>query len=145
MTSKNSSAAKLRVVIDTSVYVAAAFQTGLSEDLLLNAEREAFKLFISPAIIQELEKVLARKVMLSDPRKTLLLKQLSRIAKLVKPIELVYEPKLRDKNDLHILECAVAAKANLIITLDQDLLKLKKFRQIGIVHPKTFRWIVPEK
>ena len=36
-----------------------------------------------------------------------------------------------------ILECAVAAEVNLIVTMDAYLLKLKRFRNIGIIHPKT--------
>lgn len=50
----------------------------------------------------------------------------------------------RDPDDNKILECALAGKADLIVTLDQDLIKLKNFRGIGIIHPKTLSWTFPE-
>ena len=48
-------------------------------------------------------------------------------------------------DDFKILECAVAAEADLIVTMDQVLLRLKRFRNIGIVHPKTFSFMFPQK
>lgn len=59
--------------------------------------------------------------------------------------EPVTESQLRDPSDLHILECAVAARANLIVTLDKDLLTLKESHGIGIIHPRDFRWMATEK
>lgn len=43
-----------------------------------------------------------------------------------------------------ILECALAGEADLIVSSDQDLIKLKNFQGIGIVHPKTLSWTFPE-
>lgn len=49
-----------------------------------------------------------------------------------------------DPDDNKILECALAGGAHLIVSADQDLVRLKKFRKIGIVHPKTLAWTFPE-
>lgn len=38
-------------------------------------------------------------------------------------------------NDDHVIACAVAAKANLVVTGDRDLLVLKAYRGIRIVDP----------
>lgn len=50
----------------------------------------------------------------------------------------------RDPKDNKILECAFFGDADIIVTFDQDLIKLKKFRGIGIIHPKTLSWTFPE-
>lgn len=50
----------------------------------------------------------------------------------------------RDPGDNKILECAVSGHADLIVSSDQDLLSLKVFRGIGIIHPKTLTWTFPE-
>jgi len=40
---------------------------------------------------------------------------------------------LADPDDDHVLACALAAKADLIVSGDSDLLKLKTYRGIAIV------------
>ena len=42
-----------------------------------------------------------------------------------------------------MLGTAVAAKADLLITTDRDLLSLKRYENIAIIHPKTLRWTFP--
>jgi len=56
-----------------------------------------------------------------------------------KPLD---EPKLRDRDDTHILACALAAQANLIVSLDKDILSLKTYGEAGIIHPKTFTYTI---
>jgi uncharacterized protein len=43
-----------------------------------------------------------------------------------------------DEADNRILECAVAGKANLVVSGDQHLQRLKSFQGIGIVRPVDF-------
>lgn len=43
-----------------------------------------------------------------------------------------------DEPDNRILECALAATADIVVTGDQHLLKLKRFRGILIVSPREF-------
>jgi uncharacterized protein len=43
-----------------------------------------------------------------------------------------------DPDDDRILECALAGKADLVVSGDRHLRKLKSFRGIGIVHPSDF-------
>ncbi len=44
----------------------------------------------------------------------------------------------RDPDDNKVLECAVEGKAHYIVTGDKDLLVLKTFRDIQIVHASDF-------
>ena len=44
-----------------------------------------------------------------------------------------------DEDDNRILECAAAGEANLIVSGDRHLRKLKSYAGIGIVTPTDFR------
>ena len=46
-------------------------------------------------------------------------------------------PVSRDPQDNMVLACAVAAKADLIVTGDEDLLTLSHFQNIWIANPRA--------
>lgn len=50
-----------------------------------------------------------------------------------------------DPNDDHILGCALAAGAKIVLTGDKDLLELHPFRGIAIVTPAQFLATAKEK
>jgi putative PIN family toxin of toxin-antitoxin system len=145
MTLNESSAAKLRVVVDTNVYIATALRPGsLSDDVLRLIYNGYAGLYYSTDILTELENQLSSQRFQIDPKIIQLILgniETEAINVETKPIK---EKRLRDPNDLHIIECAVAAKANLIVTFDKDLLGLKESHGIGIIHPRAFRWMVTE-
>lgn len=145
MTLNESSAAKLRVVVDTSVYIAAILTSGLSEDVLRLIYQGYAELYCSDDIFRELKSRLDDRPFNVEPDKAALaLQEIKSVAHFVKPNP-IEENRLRDVSDLHILECAVAAKANLIVTFDKDLLSLKETHSIGVIHPRAFRWMATER
>ncbi len=142
-----SSDEKLRVVIDTSVYVAAALTTGLAEEVVLAGDRGIFVSFTSEEILAELEKTL-RRLKISKDKIELVIGRTRYITQVVTPEKTTLtklRSSLRDPNDAIIIACAAAADANIIISLDKDLLDLKTYGPVAILHPRTFRWIIPEK
>lgn len=60
------------------------------------------------------------------------LKQISRAAEIVQPTTSVQI--VRDPNDNPIVECAVEGKADMIVSLDKDLLALKAYEGIPVLH-----------
>lgn len=46
---------------------------------------------------------------------------------------------VRDEDDNKILECALEAGADLIITYDKDLLNIKQYNEIHIIHPRMIK------
>jgi len=133
----------LRVVFDTNIYIAALLKPGLADLILLKANRKEFDLIISQEIINELKNKLIQKF--HFPQKEIKqfatdLKNFSQIVKIDKTLNVIKN----DPADNFILETAVAGRANLIITLDRHLLKLKKYQNIGIIHLKTLKWIMPD-
>lgn len=134
----------MKIVLDTNIYIAAAIYKGLSRQILdFIFENSLITLFISEEILQELYDKLDTKFHWPDERISFYLDDIKIMAKLVSSSEKLSVIS-RDPDDNKILECAVSGNADLIVTLDQDLIKLKKFRGIGIIHPKTLYWTFPE-
>ncbi len=134
----------MRIVLDTNVYIGAALQGELTEDILeWITENPDVYLIISEEILLEIERKLQEKFHWSAERIVLFLNRIRKLAEIVTPIEKLDIIK-RDPKDNKILECSLAGNADLIVTADQDLIKLKSFKGIGIIHPKTFSWTFPE-
>lgn len=134
----------MRIVLDTNVYIGATLQGELTEDILeAVVENPEITLISSEEILLEIERKLQEKFHWSTDRLELFLNRIRKIAEIVESSEKVNVIK-RDPTDNKILECALAGNADLIVTADQDLIKLKSFRGIGMIHPKTFSWTFPE-
>lgn len=134
---------KLKIVFDTNVYIAALLRPGLSEELVRRGLRGDFEVMICIEIIQELKQKLDSKFDFPSNRISEYIAIINEKTKLVKIKNELNIIKL-DKDDNKIIECAIAEKADLIISLDKHLLHLKKYKNIAILHPKTFSWIIPE-
>jgi len=131
----------VRVVFDTNVLVAAFISEGLCSKLLHRANRGNFDLYISSFIIIEFQKTLKAKIGLSESEiKALvdLLQETVRVADPGEKEEKQAEGTCRDKADDHVLACALACKADYLVTGDQDLLEIRKFHKVRIITPRDF-------
>lgn len=128
----------LRVVLDTNVYVSMFHypQSPLGE-IWRHAQCGTYELVISPAIVHELGHTLRHYFSWADEAVRNRTKALSRIAEIVTPKSVPHVIK-DDPDDDHILACALAGRADLIVSGDRHLLKLKSYEGIGIVRPKDF-------
>jgi|SRR3989344_6784805 len=135
----------MKIVLDTNIYIAAALNdSGYSEDILKQISKSAaFTLIISDEILLEIENKLSSKFHWVQGDIDRFITKIRNFSVSVEVNEKLSVVK-RDPEDNKILECALSGQANLIITLDQDLIKLKNFRGIGIIHPETFSWTFPE-
>lgn len=134
----------MRIVLDTNVYIGAALQGELTEDILEEVvENREITLVSSEEIFLEVEQKLEEKFHWLRERVEFFMGRIRKIAEIVESSERINVIK-RDPEDNKILECALAGNADLIVTADQDLIKLKQFKGIGIIHPKTFSWTFPE-
>ena len=128
----------LKVVFDTNIYLSAILFGGLPQRLVKEALEKKFALYISQEIISEVLGVLSKKFRYPAEklRQTeILLKDLST---LVYPQEVIKVIK-KWPADNRILECAVKAKADCLVSGDKKhLLPLKQFRQITIVSAREF-------
>lgn len=128
-----------KVVFDTNVYVSAAVYGGNLEILfrLSWGYDRRFRLYTSNEILKETVRVLT-----SDKFRFTREEVSDTIAIVVDAADVV-EPKtkitvLSDDPDNRILECAIKAKADFIVSGDKHLLGLKKYKGIPILKPAQF-------
>lgn len=132
---------KLRVVLDTNIYIAAFLRPGMSEELLKQGLRGKFQLVTSQDILDELARKLRQKFAIPQEENAAFITMVKAASSIVKPTGKIKEIA-SDPDDNQVLECALAGKANLIISMDKHLLELRFWRGISILHPSTFRYIV---
>ncbi len=138
----------LNIVLDTNIYLAAMFEPDGFCSLLLRrlfSFRKNYTVYVSEGIYIELHAKMDAYIKNGDFSKDSANDQLhliNSLGYLVKPQEKI-TAILDDPDDNKILECAVAANANLIVTMDRHLLRLKTFRNIGIITPKMFFYMLP--
>ena len=126
----------LRVVADTNVYVSIFQFRGKIGEILDLAVAGTIELCISEPILEELQGVLANKFQWSPERTEEVARTLLRFCRFVTP-----QQSLRvaaDPDDDRILECAVEAGADAIVSGDRDLLELNTFRNLPIMSPRQF-------
>jgi len=132
----------MKVVFDTNVFVSAFIVPGgKGEEALLLALRRKVDLFTSVPILTETTRILQTKF--DQPERDILaaLKQISRAATILRPARTVRV--LEDLPDNRILECAVSAQADLVVTGDHHLLALKEFEGIPLVRLADFLRMTP--
>ncbi len=129
----------MRLVLDTNVVISALLWRGTPYRLLETIRRqESLQLYSSSALLEELTDVASRPALakrLAAIGKTApqILTDYLEAIELVEPVDV---PRVaRDPDDDHVLACALAANAELIVSGDLDLLALTAYERIPIVTP----------
>jgi putative PIN family toxin of toxin-antitoxin system len=120
-----------RIVADTNVLVSALQFGGKPKQLLDLAIDGQVDLVVSEAIIAETLRVLSDKFDRAPEWVAETDRQLRVTTRLVQPTESIHVIEA-DPTDDRILECAVAAEADAIVSGDTHLLSLSSFRGIPI-------------
>jgi uncharacterized protein len=127
----------VRVVFDTNVFVSAlVIPSSLNEEAYRRAITREFQLVTSVATLTELAGTLRSEFGWQGAVGIRAIKSISRVAEVVKTVP--HLEVVRDATDDRILECAETAAADLIVTGDLHLLKLRRFGTTGIVKVSTF-------
>jgi uncharacterized protein len=128
----------MKVVLDTNVFISALNYSGNPETIFQLFLRGEIEVFISSFILWETQRILAEKFSWDNQRIEQTIHLLKRKAILINPQQKV--SRITDKDDDNrILECALGANAQYIISGDKrHLLVLKEFRGIKIVSPAEF-------
>ncbi len=127
----------MKAVFDTNIFISAfAIPGSRAGAAILKAVEGDVGLVISRDIIRETLDVLARKFDRNPDELARVAVYLSELAEVVTPRRRL--KVLDDEPDNRILECAVAGKAEVIVTGDQAMLRLGAYRRIRILSLKDF-------
>ncbi|MEI6608380.1 MAG: putative toxin-antitoxin system toxin component, PIN family [Deltaproteobacteria bacterium] len=128
----------MKAVFDTNVLIAAFLTEGLCSGLLLRARKHGFNLVLCDDIIGEFQGILTKKFKLSSSDlseiTTIVTEAASEILHQTGSIERI----CRDPNDDMVIACAVDANADYIVTGDEDLLIIKRYKDIVMINPRNF-------
>jgi putative PIN family toxin of toxin-antitoxin system len=128
----------MKVVFDTNVFIAAVITEGICSRVLHRARQREFSLISCKFIIEEINGKLLKKFRLSREEAGHVMEIISDAVTEIIEYDLKIEKTCRDADDDNILACAVAARAHYIVTGDDDLLVIKRFRGISILTPRDF-------
>jgi uncharacterized protein len=133
----------MKIFADTNVLVSAFTARGLCADLLevILADHH---LMTGEYVLSELERVLSTKLNVPE-QKVLATVQFLRKHH-IEPIPgSTSEYKIKDEDDRWVLESAIRAKADFLVTGDRDLLDISnKVKELKIISPRGF-WELLQK
>ncbi len=127
---------KVKAVFDTNVLVSAWFWRGAESKLVEITEEGTIEAYMSPQLLSELRRVL------EYPKFRLEQGEIDEICDYYVLVLRTVEPKKtlnvvpEDPEDNRVVECAVEAEADYIISGNHHLLDLAKHGNIRIVKPK---------
>ena len=128
----------LRAVLDTNVYLSIfVFPESRIFDLWRLAREGRYTVVISPFIVRELMEKLREKFGVPAEAREIIKRRVLRRADIVQPTT-VPTVIADDPDDDHILACAVAGEAAIIVSGNKHLLRLREYHGIPIVRPMDF-------
>jgi len=130
-----------KIVLDTNVIVSAFGWKGVPHEIFQKCIESHFQLFISPPLLSEIKRVLSyHKFHFNQDEIDEFLSIIIEVAEIVEP-EIIINLILHDPSDNRVLECAITADCEYIISGDRHLLKIKEFETIKILSPDQFKKI----
>ena len=128
-----------RVVLDVNVLVSGLAFPGVCRSILNSFEGDQFTFVLSPALLEDFLRTIEKPKL----KKWITTEMLDEMISLIHMKALVVEPKIkvracRDSDDDAVLECALSARAVIIVTGDHDLLSMKTFKGVSILSPRDF-------
>ncbi len=127
----------MKVVFDTNILVSAlVFPGGRGEAALRRIVEEQDQIVISKPILGELVGILGRKFSRDAEELAHAAVFLSELGVMVKPRQRLRVVK--DDPDNRILECAIAGRADAIVTGDKALLALRQYQGVRIISLREY-------
>jgi putative PIN family toxin of toxin-antitoxin system len=131
----------VKAVVDTNTLISDSLWQGPSAQILDAADHGKMELVLSPELLAEFAEVVARpkfaeRLAAKGTTPDALARKLAEEVTIVSPVAHPFPPELRDPKDLHVLECAVSAQPDAVISGDEDLLTMGSFQGIPIINAR---------
>jgi len=128
----------MNIVVDTNIFISSFFWGGNPRKIMERIINGDDNLFICKEILQETASVMARqKFNVNDEYIARFIHSIEEVAYHIILTGMIQQV-CRDSKDDKIIECALLANADYIITGDADLLILKEFKGIKIVTAQEY-------
>jgi putative PIN family toxin of toxin-antitoxin system len=128
----------LNVTADTNVLISAlVYRRGKPYQLLQMATAGDINLTVSEDIVAEMAEVLVRKFKASEQEVAEAIAIVRDAARIVRP-SVTLDVVKDDPDDNRIVECAVSAGSDFIVTGDKDLLRMGRYDSIRILNVSDF-------
>ena len=129
----------MKIVLDSNVYLSGLIFPRSKPALILSLTRKGvFEVFCSDFIVGEIRRILVMKFGYSERIAEQFIEEFLKFAKVILPDKKVHLIKAK-KDDNRILECAISAKADYLITGDKKhILPLRKVGRTKIISPTEF-------
>jgi uncharacterized protein len=129
----------MKIVLDSNIIVAAYAGRGLCYSLFeLCLDR--FTIISSEYILTEVQRTLHKKLKMPQNSVQIIIDYLKEFC-ILSTYNKLSENICRDKNDNDIIALAFDNNVDYLITGDQDLLVLKKYKKVKIISPRDF-WVI---
>ena len=129
----------MKVVADTMIWVSYfSDEQSFRHRLMEEAIRQRVRLFVSEYLADELREILVRDMEITPRDSKLALKNLLRTCKTVELPDVVPRHVPDDEKDNAIVETAVRAKADYLVSADRKILKLQKVGNVSIITAAEF-------
>ena len=122
----------MKIFFDTNVYVAEALLGEAAARMIEATSGASWRIFISPYVLDEIERIMVERLGSSHRFALLTRKRAKRRALLVDPAPSRHRVP-EDPNDSPILQAALAAGADFLVTNDTDLLSLSPYKGLRIL------------
>ena len=122
----------IRVTADSNIYISAFHFRGTTERLLTLAAEGKIELAISDHIVEEVSRTLREKFDWPEDRVNQAKRIMGRIARRVVPSQTLNVIK-EDDADNRVVECAVEAGSEYIVTGDKDLHRMRQYGNIRVL------------
>lgn len=132
----------MKIVLDSNVIVAAYAGRGLCNSLF-ELCLDGHSIIISDFILDEVCRTLNTTLKMPVKNVRIIIDYLKEIC-ILSGYEKLKESVCRDKNDNEIIALAIKNSAEYLISGDNDLLLLKKYKNVRIVSPRDFWKIVKD-
>jgi putative PIN family toxin of toxin-antitoxin system len=127
----------IRVCADTNIYISALIFGGLPGVFLDVGLRGGFHLVLSRPLLDELDEKLREKFMVGEEDAAGVRARLEKAALVVEP-DVVLNVVTDDPDDNRVLECAMTGRADVIVSGDRHLLRLRLHNGIPIMTARQF-------
>lgn len=134
----------MKIFFDTNVYVAEALLGAGAERMLRATVDASWRIFISPEVLDEIERVMTERLECTLRFSVLTAKRAVRRATLLEaPLSRHAVPD--DPADSPILRAALAASVDYLVTNDTDLLPLSPYEGLAIISMSEYHRILENR